>query len=107
MTINIISPWTYNMDQAIKVQENLRQHLQLTWDDRPVHTLAGIDVSYTQHSISAAIAVLDFPGLSNLISVSAETPQAFPYIAGLLTFREGPAILAAWEKLKLKPDLLL
>jgi deoxyribonuclease V len=53
------------------------------------------------------VAVLNFPGLTNLISVSAETSQSFPYIAGYLAFREGPAILAAWEKLKLKPDLLL
>ena len=107
MTINTISPWTYDLDQAIRVQENLHQHLNLSWDDRPINTLAGIDVSYTQHSIRAAVAVQQFPELTNLFSVSAETPQAFPYIAGLLAFREGPAILAAWEKLKLKPDLLL
>lgn len=107
MTINTISPWTYDLDQAIRVQENLRQHLQLSWEDRPVNTLAGINVSYTQDTIRAAIAVLRFPELTNLITVNVEAPLAFPYVAGLLVFREGPAILAAWEKLKLKPDLLL
>jgi deoxyribonuclease V len=107
MTINTITAWTYNMDQAIKIQENLRQNIKFSWDNRPVNTLAGIDVGYTQHSISAAIAVLNFPELANLFSVRAETPQAFPYIPGYLAFREGPAILAAWKKLKLKPDLLL
>jgi deoxyribonuclease V len=107
MTIDTISPWTYNLDQAIRVQKKLRQHLQLSWDKHQVKTLAGIDVSYTQDSIRAAVAVLRFPDLTNLTTVSGETPQAFPYIAGLLAFREGPAILAAWEKLKIKPDLLL
>jgi deoxyribonuclease V len=107
MTIDTISPWTYDLEKAVQVQENLRQHLLLSWDGRPLNTLAGIDVSYTQDSIRAAVAVLRYPSLTSLRTVTGEAPQGFPYVAGLLAFREGPAILAAWERLKLKPDLLL
>jgi len=39
--------------------------------------------------------------------VTADVPLVFPYIPGLLSFREGPAILAAWEKLQTQPDLLM
>lgn len=107
MTIQTIFPWTYNLDQAVQLQETLRQRLMLTWEDRRVNTLAGIDVSYTTGAIHAGIAVFHYPELTHMSSVTGEAPQGFPYIPGLLAFREGPAILAAWERLRIKPDLLL
>jgi deoxyribonuclease V len=51
--------------------------------------------------------ILRYPELSPLAVVTADAPLVFPYIPGLLAFREGPAVLAAWEKLSLKPDLLM
>ncbi len=48
-----------------------------------------------------------FPELTPLEAVTAEVPLVFPYIPGLLAFREGPAVLAAWDKLNTKPDLLM
>ncbi len=100
-------PWTYDLDQAFRLQENMRRRVSLTWDDHIVHTIAGIDVSYTAGFVRAAIAVYSYPGLTHLGTVSGETPEAFPYISGLLAFRAGPAILKAWEKLKQPPDLVL
>jgi deoxyribonuclease V len=99
--------WTLDPNKAIQLQEDFAKNLIMVWDGRPVNTLAGIDVSYTQDSIHAAVAVLRYPDLSHLSTVFSEAPQGFPYMAGLLAFREGPAILAAWERLKHKPDLLL
>jgi deoxyribonuclease V len=55
----------------------------------------------------AAIVVLRYPDLTPLEGVTADAPLVFPYIPGLLAFREGPAVLAAWEKLQTKPDLLM
>jgi deoxyinosine 3'endonuclease (endonuclease V) len=47
------------------------------------------------------------PDLAPLEGVTADVPLIFPYVPGLLAFREGPAILAAWEKLHTHPDLLM
>jgi len=99
--------WTLDPDEAIRLQQNLRQRLVLTWDDRPVITIGGVDVRYTDDSVGAAIAVFQYPGLALVGAVTADAPLIFPYIPGLLVFRIGPAILAAWEQLLLKPDLLL
>jgi deoxyribonuclease V len=101
------SLWTYDMDQATRLQDTLRQRLVLSWDGRPVKTIAGIDASYSGNMIYAAIAVFSYPELTRLHTVTGEAPQDFPYIPGLLAYRVGPAILDAWEKLGERPDVLL
>ena len=55
-----------------------------------------MDVSIKTESTRAAIVVLSYPGLTPQEAVLADTPLIFPYILGLLAFREGPAILATW-----------
>jgi deoxyribonuclease V len=101
-----LHPWTLDPAEAARLQERLRQRLALTWDGRPVRTVAGVDVGFPGGRARAAIVVLSYPDLHPLDSVTAEVPLAFPYIPGLLAFREGPAALAAWEKLPREPDLL-
>jgi deoxyribonuclease V len=59
------------------------------------------------NSLRAAIVVIRFPELTPLEAVTADEPLIFPYIPGLLSFREGPAILSAWEKLRIKPDVVM
>ena len=91
----------------MRVQADLRQQLILRWDDRPVATIGGVDVSIKPDTARAAIVVLTFPGLKPVESALGDVPLIFPYIPGLLSFREGPAVLAAWSKLQNKPDLLM
>jgi len=79
----------------------------LRWDGREVKTIGGVDMSLKGGNAHAAIAVLRFPELTPIQGVAADAPLVFPYIPGLLAFREGPAILAAWERLDPKPDLLM
>jgi len=101
--------WTLDPVEAARVQASLRERLVLTWDGRSVSTIAGIDVGLkdTSHTARAAIVVLSYPDLTPLEGVTADVPLVFPYVPGLLAFREGPAILAAWNKLHLQPDLLM
>lgn len=91
----------------MRIQTEMRQQLVLQWDGRPVSTIAGVDVSIKEEFTRAAIVVLRYPDLTPLESALADTPLVFPYIPGLLAFREGPAVLAAWNKLQNKPDLLM
>ena len=99
--------WTLDPKQAVQLQTTLRQRLVLAWDGREVASVAGVDVGFSGEQAQAAIAILSYPELDPLTSATVSLPLEFPYIPGLLAFREGPPVLAAWEKLPFKPDLLL
>ncbi len=99
--------WDLSPQEAIRVQVELRQKLALTWDGREVCRVAGVDIGLTEDRARAAVVVLRYPDLTPLEGVTAEAPLTLPYIPGLLSFREGPAILAAWAKLKIIPDLVM
>ena len=102
-----LHPWDLSPEAAAQVQKELRARLVLTWDERPVATIGGVDVGIKTESARAAMVVIRFPDLKPLEAVTADARLVFPYIPGLLAFREGPAVLAAWEKLHSKPDLLM
>ena len=107
MRLKPLHSWTLDPDEAIRLQDQLREQLVLAWDARPVETVAGVDIALSGDQARAAIVVFRFPDLAPLAAVTADVPLVFPYIPGLLSFREGPAVLAAWEKLAQKPDLLM
>ena len=96
-----------DLESAIQLQENLSQHLSLTWDDRPIRTIAGIDMRDRGNTINAAIAVFRYPELIQLTTVTGVAPPGCRYVPGLLAFRIGPAILDAWKKLQQAPDLIM
>ena len=103
----ILHAWDLPPEEAARVQLELRQQLVLNWDGRHVKTVGGVDVSIKGEMARCAIVLLDYPELNPVESTTADVPLTFPYIPGLLAFREGPAILAAWEKIEAKPDLLM
>ena len=91
------------------MQRELRAHLILTDHLEPVRRVAGVDVGFEAAGTvtRAAVAVLRYPELDVLETAIARRPTTFPYIPGLLSFRELPAVLAALEQLREPPDLLL
>jgi len=99
--------WNLTPQEAMRIQTEMRERLVLRWGDRPVHTIGGVDVSIKDEFTRAAIVVLRYPDLAPLEASVEDAPLVFPYIPGLLSFREGPAVLAAWHKLQNKPDLLM
>ena len=106
MTVKLHN-WDLTPEEAARVQTDLRQRLILAWDDRPVSTIGGVDVSIKPETARAAIVVISYPELKPVEAAIADAPLIFPYIPGLLSFREGPAVLLAWSKLQNKPDLLM
>ena len=107
MRISSLHSWTIDPLEAVKVQASLRDRLVLAWDGREVQTVGGVDIGLSAERARAAIVVLRYPDLSPVEGVTAEAPLVFPYIPGLLAFREGPAFLEAWQKLEHLPDLVM
>ncbi len=101
--------WDVAPKEAIAIQQQLRHQIITTDRFDDIQTVAGVDVGYEDEgqTTRAAVAVLDYPSLDLLETTIARKPTAFPYVPGLLSFRELPAVLAALEKLNNLPDLLL
>ncbi len=99
--------WNLSVEEAARLQESLQERLCLEWGGRSVQTIAGVDTGGDATKARCAIVVLEYPSLLPIEGVTATVPLEFPYIPGLLAFREGPATLAAWERLSHLPDVLL
>lgn len=101
--------WDVSPAAARALQEALRQ--RVVWRDQlgEVRCVAGIDVGFEHDNTvtRAAVALLSFPALELIEYAIARRPTAFPYVPGLLSFREIPAVLAALAQLQGSPDLLL
>lgn len=106
-TIRPLHRWDVTPEEAVALQQQLRQRVILQADLGRVERVAGVDVSFRGEKARAAVAVLSFPQLAVVERALAEVPVSFPYIPGLLSFREGPAVLAAFERLTLWPDLVI
>jgi len=102
-------PWVLTAAAAVPIQQALRQEI-ITVDqfDRG-QVVAGVDVGFESGGTvtRAAVAVLRLADLSRVDWAIARRPTQFPYIPGLLSFREVPAILDALEQLTIVPDLIL
>ncbi|KMK22664.1 endonuclease V [Pluralibacter gergoviae] len=100
------------MDLADLRQQQLALASSTIREDRfiadPPHLIGGADVGFEQGGevTRAAMVLLSYPELELVEYQIARIPTTMPYIPGFLSFRECPALLAAWEKLSRKPDLL-
>lgn len=102
-------PWNLTPQQAIALQEELCGRLVNVDQFGPIRTVAGVDVGIDKDGdrMRAAVAVLDFPSLKLRDWAIAYARTNFPYIPGLLSFRELPAVLKALAGIRIRPDLLL
>jgi len=105
----MIHPWPASAAEAIVLQQKLRERVIVVDQLDTVSTVAGLDVGPEGDGsvMRAAVAVLSFPDLKTADQVVARRPASFPYIPGLLSFREIPALLDALARLGALPDLLL
>ncbi len=105
----MIHTWPATAAAAIALQRKLREQVIVVDQLGTVRTVAGLDVGPEGEGsvMRAAVAVLSFPDLKTADQVVARRPASFPYIPGLLSFREIPALLDALARLGALPDLLL
>ena len=101
--------WDVTPKRAREIQLELARLVETGDRLGAVTRVAGVDVGFDTRAglTRAAVAVLSFPGLEPLEETVVTTPTRFPYVPGLLSFREAPAILAALDELAEPPHLLL
>jgi deoxyribonuclease V len=106
----IAHSWNVTPAEAIRIQNELiRPAVRFRKVPRRARRIGGADVSFDEERkiAVAGIVVWDIVNREVIEQVYAAAPLRFPYVPGLLTFREGPAILAAWSKLSEPPDVVM
>lgn len=109
MTIPEPHPWNVTAAEAREIQLRWRTRVIAQDACGPVRRVAGVDVGFEDggSTARAAVAVLELPSLALVDAAVAREPTRFPYVPGLLSFREVPACLEALGRLEAAPDLLL
>ena len=103
-----LHPWNVTHEEAVKIQKCLRDKVILKRIDKRINYIAGLDVSYAKgaNTVWAGVVVLDFPSLAKIEEGWAQSKVSFPYIPGLLSFREIPALLDVLREIEVEPDLI-
>jgi deoxyribonuclease V len=99
--------WEISPREASALQRELASRVIRTGEPSPLKLVAGVDVGIIAGRARAAVAVLSFPLLVLVDYAVAEAPVTFPYVPGLLSFREIPVVLAALGRVQAQPDVLL
>lgn len=101
--------WNLTPEQAVALQKQMAAEVI---SDQPlnlsaIRLVAGVDVSVRENVSQAAVVVLRYPDLTVIETVLAHAPTPFPYIPGLLSFREGPVLEDAFRQLQHEPDVFI
>jgi len=107
MNQSLAHKWDISPKEAVQLQKELAACVIRKRSGPEVATVAGVDTSYRKGRARAAVVVLTYPELELVERVAAYRKVEFPYVPGLLSFREGPAVLDALNTLNRKPDLLI
>jgi deoxyribonuclease V len=104
-----IHDWDVSPSEAVALQQRLRERVVLQPLPAPPRTVAGCDLSFDLGSeiVYAGIVVLALPGLELVEQAGVTSRARFPYVPGLLSFREAPPLLEAWAQLRTEPDVVM
>jgi deoxyribonuclease V len=107
MELRNLNRWDVSPTEAVAIQSELGRLVVEDGEPTNVRRIAGVDVGLPRGMARAAIVVDSYPDLAPVESAVAERPLLFPYVPGLLSFREAPAIIAALTELSDRPDLII
>jgi deoxyribonuclease V len=101
--------WQVTPAEAIKIQLTMAGEVSRVGNIENPRYIAGVDISVDRWAKTgtAAVVVLSYPGLAVVETRVVTDRIGFPYVPGLLSFRESPLILAACEKLAVTPDIIM
>src|SRR2546425_12328700 len=109
MRVKMCSPWDLEPREAMRLQERLRERVVLEDRFEEIRWVAGADLAFDPETgiAFAGVIVYRFPQLVEVERRMARRKLRFPYVPGLLSFRESPVLLAAFSRLRTEPDLIL
>ncbi len=109
MKLHAPHDWDVSPDEARAIQERLRGAVIAAGEPEQVRLVAGVDISVggTGHDGLAAVVVLTYPELQAVEQSVVTAKVTFPYVPGLLSFREIPVLIPAFERLQRTPDLVM
>jgi len=101
--------WKLSPREAVRLQERLRERVTLKDGFQSIRYVAGADIAFDPETqvAFAGVIVYRFPELEEVERRMARRKLQFPYVPGLLSFRESPILIAAFARLKTEPDLIL
>ena len=101
--------WNLSPTEAVALQQQLRSQIRIGPLIKTPQTIAGCDISFNkfEETVYAGIVVLNLETLETIEEAGVVSTATFPYIPGLLSFREIPSLLEAWAKLKTEPDVVM
>jgi len=107
--MNPLHSWNVSVGEAIRIQEALKDRIILKKTFSKITTIGGGDAAYSKNGnlLFGAIVVLSFPEMEVVDIATADGKTLFHYIPGLLSFREGPILVKTFQKLRLKPDVII
>lgn len=101
--------WDMSAKEAAALQSELRGRVELRPLPKKIERVAGADISFNRFSnvVYAGFVVVELPSLEVVATAGVKTEATFPYVPGLLSFRESPPLLEAWAKLDVRPDVIV
>jgi deoxyribonuclease V len=104
-----LHPWHVSITEAQRIQQRLRRSIQVGAYVHEIHYIAGADIAIvpTTPTVYAGVVVLDYTTLAVVEHKGIMTTTDFPYIPGLLSFREAPALLQVFAQLEMTPDVVV
>ena len=106
MQVHHFHSWDVTPKEAIQIQQQLSAKVVPHGKLGTPGLIAGADVAFVEDTAHACVVVLSFPKLEIVETVVHKEKVTFPYIPGLLSFRETPALAQAFCKLQYEPDLI-
>ncbi|MCH8286115.1 deoxyribonuclease V [candidate division KSB1 bacterium] len=109
MKVRNLHSWDVSPKEAVTIQRELSLQIKLSPFVKTIHYAAGADISYDRnHNILfSSVLVFEYP-LLNIVEIQSHVSKPnFPYVPGLLSFRELPPLLECFKKLTFTPDIIL